>query len=129
MNLKKLFLSAACAVGVSAWLYGIEYTLIPYSSAMVATGTSEYDSGRGFKHAIDGSGLSDLGGGVLGHTDSYQGNMWMTKSVALSVDAPKFFCVDLGEEYVLGRIKVWNYNQSHYHPIDTTNRLPRQRQV
>ena len=108
----RVVFAAAIAVGISFVSYGLEYTLIPYSSAMVATGTSEYDSGRGFKHAIDGSGLSDLGGGVLGHTDSYQGNMWMTKSVELSADAPKFFCVDLGEEYVLGRIKVWNYNQS-----------------
>lgn len=108
----RCLIAAAIAVGMSFVSYGLEYSLIPYSSAMVATGTSEYDSGRGFKHAIDGSGLSDLGGGVLGHTDSYQGNMWMTKPVVLSVDAPKFFCVDLGDEYVLGRIKVWNYNQS-----------------
>ena len=110
MKLKRLFLSAACAVGVSAGLYGIEYTLIPYSADMKASGTSEINSERGFKHAIDGSGLSNLGDGVFGHTTTYQNNMWMTASASLSAAGAKFFCVDLGDTYNLGRIKVWNFN-------------------
>lgn len=111
LKFSRCLIAAAFAVGMSWVSYGLDYTLIPYSAAMKASGTSQYNDERGFKHAIDGSGLKDLGGGVLGHTDTYQNNMWMTQPVDLSEDAPKFFCVDLGDGYVLGRIKVWNFNQ------------------
>lgn len=84
---------------------------IPYSTAMTATGSSEYNAERGFKHAIDGSGLS-LNNDVWVHTKTYNNTMWMTTSVALSPSAPKFYCVDLGATYNLTRIKIWNFNQS-----------------
>ena len=88
-----------------------DYTLIEYSSAMSATGSSQYNAERGFVYAIDGSGLTDLGDGEYGHTTAYSKTMWMTTSVALSESEPKFYCVDLGAPYQLGKIKIWNFNQ------------------
>jgi len=111
MKFIRICSAAVCAASVMSSAFAVEYTLIPYSSAMTATGTSQYDAGRGLVHAIDGSGLSTKDG-VLVHTDSYNGNMWMTTSVTLSSSAPKFYCVDLGATYHLGQIKIWNYNQS-----------------
>ena len=109
--MKKLsFLFAALVAGVSINSYGVDYTLIPYSSAMKATGSSQINGERGYVHAIDGSGLTDLGGGVFGHTTAYQNTMWMTSSSSLKNVGAKFYCVDLGGTYNLGRIKVWNFN-------------------
>lgn len=106
----KRIMLGAFAVSAALCGYGYEYTLIPYSSAMTATGTSQYEAARGFVHAIDGSGLSTQNG-VLVHTTSYSGTMWMSKSLP-SESNPVFYCVDLGETYWLGAIKVWNYNQN-----------------
>ncbi|MGN0855004.1 MAG: hypothetical protein ACI4R9_05750 [Kiritimatiellia bacterium] len=94
---------AACA---------FDYTLIEYSEQMVATGTSQINAERGYVHAIDGSGLTELEDGEFGHTAAYVGNMWMTASATLSESAPKFYCVDLGAVYNLGKIKIWNFNMS-----------------
>lgn len=108
--MKKLISVVVASLAVTA-ACAVEYTLIPYSSAMTAMGSSEYNAERGFVHAIDGSGLSTVNG-VLVHTDSYQNKMWMSGNVTLSASAPKFYCVDLGETYLLGQIKIWNFNQS-----------------
>ena len=83
-----------------------DYTLIEYSSAMSATGSSQFNAERGFVYAIDGSGLTDLGDGEYVHTTAYSKTMWMTTSVTLSESAPKFYCVDLGATYQLGKIKI-----------------------
>lgn len=111
-KLTRYLWAAAFAVGMSFVSYGVDYTLIPYSADMKASGTNQYNDERGFKHAIDGSGLKDVGGGLLGHTDQYQNSMWMTTSSSLSAAGAKFFCVDLGATYNFGRIKVWNFNQN-----------------
>ena len=106
-------IAGAVTAGLIWGAGAVEYTLIPYDKdKMKASGSSEYNTERGYTHAIDGSGLTDLGNGVWGHTDTYQNTMWMTTKVDLSSTAPKFFCVDLGETYNVGRIKIWNFNQN-----------------
>lgn len=103
-----------CAVCLASWAFAAcaeGPSPIPYSSGMTATGTSEFEPARGFVHAIDGSGLVDLGNGAWGHTKDHQGTMWMTKGGSVNASSPVYFCVDLGKVYRLDGIKIWNYNQ------------------
>lgn len=110
--MNKLFCSLCSLLPFVASAF--DYTLIEYSEAMSATGTSQINAERGFVYAINGSGLTDLGNGVFGHTATHTKNMWMTSNAGatLSESAPRFYCVDLGAVYNLGKIKIWNFNMS-----------------
>jgi hypothetical protein len=68
--------------------------------------SSEYTSlSRVATKAIDGSGLS-AGKALYGtHSNGYE--LWLTTS-----PPPQFIIVDLGTNYVLDTIHVWNYNES-----------------
>ncbi len=109
-------LAGAAAAGIAAFLTGFaqgEPALIPYSAAMTATGSSVFDEGRTFVHAIDGSGLAEKDGTWV-HTKEATQNMWMSDTAPVDASSPKFYCVDLGETYRLGRIKVWNFNMGSW---------------
>ncbi|MGB0143802.1 MAG: PEP-CTERM sorting domain-containing protein [Akkermansiaceae bacterium] len=59
-------------------------------------------------YIVDGSGLT---GGQ--HTGSVEPNMWLSSGTTFGgVDTDPRVTFDLGAEYVISQIQVWNYNES-----------------
>ena len=104
--MKKLsFLFAALvagAFGLSA--QAVEKELIPYSSAMTATASTQYSDTRGVLKAINGAGLNADGQHTTNADDS-----WLAKNSGFP-SGGIWYRVDLGASYNLCSIKVWNYN-------------------
>jgi hypothetical protein len=69
-----------------------------------ARASSEYPDGRLAQHAVNGNGL--VGRNHVNNPPS--GNMWLTDGV----DAAPTFEIDLGGEFDLEDLRVWNYNEN-----------------
>lgn len=101
----RCLMAAAFAVGmVGLSVQAAEKELIPYSSAMMATATSENSSTRTAVKAINGAGLNAAGQHSTSADDS-----WLAKNSGLP-SGGIWYRVDLGDTYNLCSIKVWNYN-------------------
>lgn len=97
--MKKTFVASLLAIG--ALVAHAAYVQITPATAYASTSYG----GRSPEKAFNGSGLSD---GLHG-TDA--GTMWMGSGSAVP---GQWWLVDLGDTYPLGRIKIWNFNQSSY---------------
>ncbi|MCL1910348.1 MAG: hypothetical protein FWG05_05375, partial [Kiritimatiellaeota bacterium] len=84
-----------------------QYTAIPYSSAMVASAQTTYQT-RLPLYAINGAGLD----GNDCHGTDQNTTMWMGANTPNAF--AEWFRVDLGTEYNLGAVKIWNFNMASY---------------
>jgi hypothetical protein len=103
-------LSVVLAVGVPA-------SITPAMAAISGVSINSVSSGlvgnfdRTAVHMIDGSGF-DQGTGF--HTNAPDGFMWLSNGVfaAPNDPLPAFVVFDLGANYNMDSIKVWNYNET-----------------
>ncbi len=79
-----------------------------------AVASSEFSAARPAIHTIDGSGLSLTGGfGVGVHSEDPQNTSWLNAgTLGAGTDTlPATITFDLGDNYELNNIWVWNYNE------------------
>ena len=96
-------------------LSGVAFGLGPeITGVSVIAESPQYDPGTSANEMINGSELN--WGGVPGaHGTGYIDAAWLTKTdgseIGFDTPADAFATLDLGAEYELGTLRVWNYNE------------------
>jgi Calx-beta domain./F5/8 type C domain. len=103
-NLRTFIAATAAVFALSCAGAFAQYAQIPYSTSMVASAANSFDANRVPLKTLNGAGLDSKNCHSTNAVD-----MWMGPQTP----AQRWFRVDLGAEYPLAAIKIWNFNMNN----------------